>query len=94
MDKEHKMNCNKCGQEFDMRDLSQVFAHEPCDEEWVDYAKLEKINKMKTRFKILRELILSEGKISENEFVERHNNNEFDIYLEAMKKWFEQFKKE
>ena len=40
MDKEHKMNCNKCGQEFDMRDLSQVFAHE-----WVDYSKLEKINK-------------------------------------------------
>jgi poly-D-alanine transfer protein DltD len=44
-DKEHKMNCNKCGQEFDMRDLSQVFAHEPCNGNWVDYTKLKKINK-------------------------------------------------
>ena len=42
--KPHKMNCNKCGQEFDMRDLSQVFAHEPCDGKWVDYSQLEKIN--------------------------------------------------
>jgi len=44
MESEHKMNCNKCGQEIDMRDLSQVFAHEPCDGKHLDYSKLEKIN--------------------------------------------------
>ena len=49
---------------------------------------------MKTRFGILRELILSEGKISENEFVEKHNNNEFDIYLEAMEKFANIYEKE
>ena len=43
-DKQHKMNCNSCGQEFDMRDLSQVFAHEECNGMPVDYSKLEKIN--------------------------------------------------
>lgn len=43
-DKEHKMNCTSCGQEFDMRDLSQVFAHEECNGMPVDYSQLEKIN--------------------------------------------------
>lgn len=38
--KEHKMNCNSCGQEFDMRDLSQVFAHEECNGMPIDYSKL------------------------------------------------------
>jgi len=42
-DKEHKMNCNTCGQEIDMRDLSQVFAHEPCDGQYKDYNNIEKI---------------------------------------------------
>lgn len=38
------MNCNSCGQEFDMRDMSQVIAHEECNGMPVDYSKLEKIN--------------------------------------------------
>ena len=40
--KDHVMNCNVCGQEMDLRDLSQVFAHEPCNG-FVDYDKVEKI---------------------------------------------------
>lgn len=43
-DKQHKINCNSCGQEFDMRDLSQVFAHEECNGIPVDYSELKKIN--------------------------------------------------
>jgi hypothetical protein len=43
-DKQHKINCNSCGREFDMRDLSQVFAHEECNGIPVDYTNLEKIN--------------------------------------------------
>jgi len=42
IDKKHKMNCNVCGQEIDMRDLSQVFAHEPC-KGFVNYETMEKI---------------------------------------------------
>lgn len=41
-DSKHKMDCCQCGQPFDMRDLSQVFAHEPCNG-WVDYKTMEKI---------------------------------------------------
>ena len=37
------MNCNSCGQEFDMRDLSQVFAHEECNGTPVNYETIEKI---------------------------------------------------
>lgn len=44
-DKKHKNNCSKCGQEFDMRYLSQVFAHEECEGIPVDYSKLAEINK-------------------------------------------------
>lgn len=40
---EHKMNCGTCGQEIDMRDLSQVFAHEDCEGEHIDYSKTIKI---------------------------------------------------
>ena len=43
-DKKHKMKCNSCGQEFDMRDLSQVFAHEECNGMPVNYSNIEKIN--------------------------------------------------
>lgn len=42
IDKKHKNNCPSCGQEFDMRDLSQVFAHEPC-KGIVDYETMEQI---------------------------------------------------
>ena len=42
IDAKHKMDCNVCGQEIDMRDLSQVFAHEPC-EGVVNYETMEKI---------------------------------------------------
>jgi len=28
---EHEMKCNNCGQIMDLRDLSQVFAHEKCN---------------------------------------------------------------
>ena len=43
------MSCNLCGQEFDMRNLSQVFAHEECGGIPVDYSKLGKINKTSVR---------------------------------------------
>jgi len=42
IDKKHYMNCNTCGQLIDMRDLSQVFAHEPC-KGFVNYETMEKI---------------------------------------------------
>lgn len=42
--KEHKLYCSCCGQIIDMRDLSQVFAHEDCNGIHVDYSKLEKLN--------------------------------------------------
>ena len=29
--KEHQLKCTNCGQMLDMRDLSQVFAHENCN---------------------------------------------------------------
>lgn len=38
------MKCNNCGQEMDLRDLSQVFAHEGCNGIPIDYSTLEKIN--------------------------------------------------
>lgn len=43
INKKHKNNCSVCGQEFDMRDLSQVFAHEPCDGKHKDYGNIEEI---------------------------------------------------
>jgi hypothetical protein len=43
IDKKHKNNCGNCGQEFDMRDLSQVFAHEDCNGIPVDYETTEQI---------------------------------------------------
>lgn len=43
IEKKHKNNCPVCGQEFDMRDLSQVFAHEPCDGTIKDYDNIEEI---------------------------------------------------
>jgi hypothetical protein len=49
---------------------------------------------MKTKIEVLRELVLSERKINEKEFVEKHNNNEFDIYLEAMEKFANIYEKE
>jgi len=45
--KRHKMNCNNCGQEFDMRDLSQVVAHEECEGVQLDHSKLVKLNNWK-----------------------------------------------
>jgi len=41
--KEHQLICSKCGQIIDMRDLSQVFAHEPCNGIRKDYNKIEQI---------------------------------------------------
>ena len=41
--KEHQNNCTLCGQMFDMRDLSQVFAHENCDGTHKDYTKVHQI---------------------------------------------------
>ena len=38
--KEHRMNCNSCGQAMDLRDLSQVFAHEECGGIPIDYDKI------------------------------------------------------
>ena len=43
MSKEHQDTCPECGQSIDMRDLSQVFAHEPCDGTPKDYDKVEQI---------------------------------------------------
>ena len=41
---EHEMTCNGCGQIIDMRDLSQVFAHEPCDGIQKNYDNIEQIS--------------------------------------------------
>ena len=40
---EHEMRCNSCGQIMDLRDISQVFAHEDCGGSPVDYAAIEQI---------------------------------------------------
>ena len=40
---EHQMKCNACGQIMDLRDLSQVFAHEECNGIPIDYRKMEQI---------------------------------------------------
>lgn len=39
----HQLICSDCGQIIDMRDLSQVFAHENCNGIPVDYEKIEQI---------------------------------------------------
>lgn len=39
----HFINCSVCGQDIDCRDLSQVFAHEPCDGNHKDYNTVEQI---------------------------------------------------
>ncbi len=41
---EHEMKCNTCGQSMDLRDLSQVFAHEDCGGIHIDYDSLKQIN--------------------------------------------------
>ena len=41
--KEHQLICSECGQIIDMRDLSQVLAHEPCDGMQKDYDNIEQI---------------------------------------------------
>jgi hypothetical protein len=40
---EHQMKCNNCGQMIDLRDLSQVFAHEDCMVVPVDYGNIKDI---------------------------------------------------
>ena len=42
--KEHQLICSRCKQIIDMRDLSQVFAHEPCDGNQKDYSLIEQIS--------------------------------------------------
>jgi len=42
--KEHQLICSECSQVMDMRDLSQVFAHEPCDGNQKDYSKIEQLS--------------------------------------------------
>jgi len=41
--KKHQLICSDCGQVIDMRDLSQVFAHEDCNGIPIDYDKMEQI---------------------------------------------------
>lgn len=41
--KEHQIICSDCGQIIDRRDLSQVFAHKPCDSMQKDYEHIEQI---------------------------------------------------
>lgn len=41
--KKPQLICSDCGQVIDMRDLSQVFAHEPCDGVQKDYDNIEHI---------------------------------------------------
>lgn len=41
--KEHKLICPKCKQVIDMRDLSQVFSHEPCDGTQKQYNNIEQM---------------------------------------------------
>ena len=42
--KEHQLICSDCNQIIDMRDLSQVFAHETCDGTQKDYNEIKKIS--------------------------------------------------
>lgn len=42
--KEHQLKCAICGQIIDIRDLSQVFAHEPCDGTQKDYDNIKQIS--------------------------------------------------
>lgn len=37
------MKCNNCGQIMDLRDLSQVFAHEDCNGIPIDYKTMKQI---------------------------------------------------
>ena len=39
----HEMRCNTCGQIMDLRDLSQVFAHEECNGMHINYETMEQI---------------------------------------------------
>lgn len=41
--KEHQNSCTVCWQMFDMRNLSQVFAHEDCDGTHKNYDSVEQI---------------------------------------------------
>ena len=41
--KEHQLICSECERIIDMRDLSQVFAHEHCDGTQKNYLEIEKI---------------------------------------------------
>lgn len=41
--KEHEMICRECGQVMDLRDLSQVLAHENCNGIPVNYLKVNKV---------------------------------------------------
>jgi len=41
--KEHQMKCSNCGQIMDLRDLSQVFAHEDCNDIPIDYKTMKQI---------------------------------------------------
>ena len=40
---EHQMRCNSCGQIMDLRDLSQVFAHEECNGNPINYDTMKQI---------------------------------------------------
>ena len=41
--KKHQLKCSNCGQIIDMRDLSQVFAHEDCGGVPVDDNRIKQV---------------------------------------------------
>lgn len=41
--REYQVRCNSCGQIMDIRDLSQVFAHEDCNGVPIDYNKMKQV---------------------------------------------------
>lgn len=65
-DKEYKMKCNSCGQEFDVRDLSQVFVHEECGGMPVDYSNLKKLNSSAQKIGVPILHVLDHGEVSLN----------------------------
>ena len=80
----HKINCNSCGQEFDMRDLSQVFAHEECNGMPINYETIEKIPHDKGVEIQKRELLKAYAELIQKDYT----NHFFD---DAVKESIDQF---
>ena len=49
---------------------------------------------MITKIEILRKAVVESGIMSDNEFTEKHNNDEFNCFLKAMEEFANVFEKE